>query len=188
MKPSKCLPIVILVILFFAGDLYAHRPVIVKSKSSQDNPVMVEEPETSWAYYGILDGENHYYKIVYSEPFNLYVNILVPDYNPDGAPIRAHDMSFQIFRDQELLFTGIGLETEWRRFYEKYGKDHYYWGPEFEQDVEGGTYYVRVYNTDNKGKYSLAIGKIENFTFPVIVGAIFKTQSLDRWFFKESDD
>jgi hypothetical protein len=188
MKTSRYHFVVILVLLFLARDLYAHRPVIVKSNSSLDNPVLVEEPEISWAYYGILDGKDHYYEIVYSEPFNLYVNILVPDYNPDEEPIRFHDMSFQIFRDEQLLFTGTGMDIQWRRFYEEYGKDHYYWGPEFEQTVEAGTYYVRVFNSNNRGKYSLAIGKIEKFTFPVIVGAIFKAQSLDRWFFKEAED
>lgn len=56
MKTGKYFVICFVVFLFFTGVAFAHRPVIVKSKSSRDTPVVVEEPEISWAFYGILEG------------------------------------------------------------------------------------------------------------------------------------
>jgi hypothetical protein len=175
----------VFLMLLLAGQLgYAHRPVIVKHDSSKENPVLVEEPEISWAYYGLLDGKSHYYKIVSSKPFTLYVNILVPDTDPEGRLIKTHDMSFQIYEDNSLLYTVDGVRSQWKRFYEKYGQDHYYMGPEFEQKVEAGEYYVRVFNSENRGKYSLAIGKVEKFTLVSLIDAMVKAKSLDEWFFK----
>ncbi len=162
----------------------AHIPVIVKNKSSKENPVLVTKPEISYAYYGELAGEPHYYKIEAPRPFHLYVNILVPDFAPQSPPVSSHNMSFEILRDSVGLFTKEGPSAEWTRFYEKYGRDHYYMGPEFENDMGKGTYYIRVYNPNNTGRYALAIGKKENFTPISIISAFFKAWSLDKWFFK----
>jgi hypothetical protein len=171
--------------MLLGNTAYAHRPVIVKNNSSKQNPVLVEKPEISWAYYGELDDKSHYYKIVSKEPFTFYVNVLVPDTDPEGRLIKKHDMSFQIFKDNTLLFTAEGMNSEWKRFYEEYGRDYYYMGPEFEQNTEAGEYYVRIYNSANRGKYSLAIGKIEKWNLVSLIDAIVKAQSLDEWFFKQ---
>jgi hypothetical protein len=170
-----------------AWSAQSHRPVIVKEEVSREKPVIVEEPEISWAYYGTLEGEPHYFKILSSEGFNLYMNILVPDFDPEGKPIKYHDMSIEILRDDELIYREEGLDNEWMRFYEKYGRDHYYWGPEYDRYVEGGTYFIKVFNSMNSGRYSIAIGKIEKFTIPIFIDALFKAKSLDRWFFKEDE-
>lgn len=165
--------------------LYAHRPVIVGSEGSKDNPVVVDRPQISWAYYGKLEGEPRYFKIVSDEPFKLYVNILVPDYEPDGEPILSHDLSFEVFDGSRLLFRADGNRSSWERFYEPYGKDNYYMGPEYEKEVEAGEYLVRVFNSTDRGKYSLAIGTIEKFTIVGLIEAIDRAKSLDEWFFKK---
>ena len=97
------------------------------------------------------------------------------------------DMSFEVLEQNRVLFYAEGLSSQWRRYYEKYGRDHYYWGPEYDENVGAGTYYVKVFNRENKGKYSLAIGKIEKFTFPVFLSAMIRAQLLDRWFFKDKE-
>jgi len=171
-------------LLFIAAIAHAHNPVIVKKDSSKEKPVLIEKPEISYAYYGELAGEPHYYKIVSPKPFTLYVNILVPDYSPKTDPIMRHDMSFQVLKDDTVIFTAEGMNSDWHRFYEEYGKDHYYMGPEFEQKADAGTYYVKVYNKNNDGKYSLATGKEEKFGFFGIIKAFFRARSLDKWFFK----
>jgi hypothetical protein len=175
----------VLILSLMVTDIYAHRPVIVKNESSKDKPVIVKKPEISYAFYGILSGEPHYYKIVSSKPFELYTNILVPDYSPKTEPIAKHDISFEILKDNTPIFTVDGNNAEWKRFYEPYGKDNYYMGPEYDKNVEAGTYYVKVFNKTNTGKYSLATGKIEKFTPWGLIGAIFKARSLDKWFFKQ---
>ena len=62
-----------LMILLLGQAAYAHRPVIVKNDSSKQNPVLVERPEISWAYYGELDDKSHYYRIVSEVPFFITV-------------------------------------------------------------------------------------------------------------------
>jgi hypothetical protein len=176
-----------LLILLTAHAAFSHRPVIVKEGGSRTDPIIVEEPEISWAYYGLLEGEPHFFEINSTEHFTLYVNILVPDYDAEGEAIVRHNMSFAIYRDEELLYEAVGTDFEWKRFYEKYGRDNYYWGPEYDQHVAGGVYHIKVFNNQNRGKYALAIGKIEKFTIPIMIGAMFKAQSLDRWFFKEDE-
>jgi hypothetical protein len=187
-KVRRISMIFLLVFLLQAAAVYGHRPVMVKNRSSKEHPVVVEKPEISWAYYGILDGEPHYYTISSSVPFNLYVNILVPDFQPDGELLQHHDMSFRVLAGDEILYTADGLSGDWRRYYEEYGRDHYYWGPEFDRDVEAGIYSVLVYNGTNRGKYALAIGKIEKFNFITIMGAMVKAIYLDTWFFRERGD
>lgn len=145
----------LMVFLFSAVSgyrLYAHRPVIVGSEGSKDNPVVVDRPQISWAYYGKLGGEPRYFKVVSKEPFKLYVNILVPDYAPDGEPILSHDLAFEILKGDKLVYRAEGLESRWKRFYEPFGKDHYYMGPEYEKEVEAGEYMVRVFNGRNRGR------------------------------------
>lgn len=185
MKAARIAMIIIPLLLLHTAAAEAQRPVMVKNRSSENNPVIVDEPEISWAYYGILEGEPHHYRIVSSEPFDLYVNILVPDFQPGGEPVLFHDMSFRVYTGDEMLYEGDGQKTDRHRYYEKYGRDHYYWGPEFDQTVEAGTYSVIVYNSLNSGKYSLAIGKIEKFNFLTITGAMAKAMYLDMWFFKD---
>lgn len=173
-----------LVLAALAGTALAHIPVIVKKGATQENPVLVKKPEVSYAYYAELAGEPHFYKIEAAKPFHFYVNILVPDYSPDTEAILRHDMSFEIIRGDIALWMEVGSSFEWTRFYEKYGRDHYYMGPEFEADFGRGTYFIKVSNKDNKGRYALAVGKKEKFTPLSLVSAMFKAWSLDRWFFK----
>jgi hypothetical protein len=165
-------------------SIYAHQPVIVKDRSSEENPVIVKDPETSYAFYGILTGRPHYYRIIYDKTFNLYVNILVPDYSPKTVPIEKHDISFEIIKNDKVIFAVDGKESAWKRFYEPYGRDHYYMGPEFDKKAEAGTYIIKVFNKENRGKYALATGKVEKFTIVSLIGALKTAKSLDSWFFK----
>ena len=142
MQLAKVILFCISILLLVSSIAHAHRPVIVRSQSSREKPVLVKEPEISYAYYGELVGEPHYYRIEYPKEFILYVNILVPDFYPKTEPISKHDMSFQILAEGEPLFMAEGSKSEWRRFYERYGRDHYYMGPEYEQNVPAGTYYM----------------------------------------------
>jgi hypothetical protein len=145
----------VFVSLLFPVAVFAHRPVVVKEKSSRAEPVVVKEPEISWAFYGVLAGE-------------------------------PHDMSFAVFREsagEKPLFAVEGPKAVWRRYYEKYGRDHYYMGPEYDARADHGVYYVKVFNGSNGGRYALAIGEREQFTFFSLIGTIVRAQSLDRWFF-----
>jgi hypothetical protein len=177
----------LLSLLFLAPLASPHNPVIVKSRSSEEQPVLIERPEVSYAYYGLMTGSPHFYLIKAARPFNLYVNILAPDLEPNLPPVLRHDLSFEIIRDGARLAAASGRDSDWRRFYEPFGRDHYYLGPEFEQTAQPGTYIIKVFNSANRGKYALAVGRKERFTPWGLIGAFFKARSLDRWFFKDDE-
>lgn len=63
---------------------YGHQPRIVyDQKNGQSNPIQVNNPTVSQAFYGILNAnrETDYYKINGSKkPFVLHLNLLIPDF------------------------------------------------------------------------------------------------------------
>ncbi len=80
MKSVKIFFTLMLINLLIVTSSQAHRPVIVKNNSSLEKPFIVPDPNISYAFYGELNSEAHYYRITSKTPFVLYVNILVPDF------------------------------------------------------------------------------------------------------------
>lgn len=156
----------------------AHQPRI-DFKGTLENPIKIEDPEISKAYYGELNGSSEYYEINSDTEFLLYVNIL----SPDSKDART-DFSVEIVRDRELLSIING--STWKSFYEPFGGDNYLMGPEFERQVSPGRYLLKVSNPDNTGKYSLAVGKIESFPPSEIVNTFIALPKIKRDFFNKS--
>ena len=69
----------------------------------------------------------------------------------------------------EVIDGRSGTDFEWWEWSEPFGKKWYWVGPEIGADFKSttvypaGTYYVRVFNASNTGKYVLAIGDDERF-------------------------
>lgn len=189
MSFSPAAPVAALLLsLFFLAPLASpHNPVIVKTRNSEEQPVVVARPEVSYAYYGLMTGEPHFYLIKADRPFRLYVNILLPDPRPKEEAVLRHDLSFEIRHDGSVLHAASGRDADWRRFYEPFGRDHYYLGPEFETSAPSGAYVIKIFNSTNRGRYALAVGKKERFTLWSLIGAFFKARALDRWFFKDDE-
>lgn len=148
-----------LVIFFVAPQgVSAHLPRIVNQDS-----VIIKDPETSQAFYGELNGKQAEYIINSDKSFNLYINLLVPEFaNGDG---RYSANIFQIKDGTEELVAFIdGAFVKWEEMWEEFGRDYYLKGPEFEKNVEAGTYKILVSGNSTQGKYVLAVGKIEKFT------------------------
>lgn len=164
------------ILLLIAGPVFAHQPRIVKDK------VIIVDPEISRAFYDELKGVPKKYTIKSEKEFLLYLNLLVPkNTNPDGR------YSLRVFDDSgnkvgELL----SADSDWEEFYEEYGRDYYLRGPELEKNMPAGTYIVEVYNKENLGKYSLAVGKIESFSFSEIINALWVVPQLKANFFDSS--
>lgn len=158
------------------GVASAHQPRIVS-----DNPVYVTEPEVSKAYYDTLAGESVVYRIVAAEPFELYVNVLVPD-----IAEQKKDVSALITKDGNEIASLEGSTYEWKKFFEEFGYDSYWMGPEYRARAEAGTYEVRVWSSDNDSKYSLAIGEKEAFDFKESLNAYTLIPLIKRDFFNES--
>lgn len=173
----KSITLSILIAIFLVPSLaLAHQPRITESHLTE-----VFEPEISKAYYAELKGEPDVYTIEATEPFNLYVNILVPD-----IAGQKKDVSAVLLKEGTEFATLNGTNFEWKQFYEPFGADTYWMGPEYKARVEAGTYQIRVSSNNNDSKYSLAIGEIEAFDSKEGVNALTVIPQLKKNFFNES--
>ena len=154
----------------------AHQPRITESRQT-----IVPDPEISKAYYGMLTGKPDVYIIQAGNPFDLYVNILVPD-----SAGQKKDVSAEVVQDGKQIALLDGVNFAWKQFYEPFGADTYFMGPEYKGHVDAGTYEIRVSSRDNDSKYSLAIGEIEAFDSKEVFSALTIIPELKKNFFHVS--
>ena len=149
------------ILILSIGAVSAHQPRLeLGVNSSITNPIIIQNPEISQAWYGNLNGQPDYYKITSTKPFELFVNILVPQ----SPGISSDFVSAQITDSSGNTITTLGgNQSTWTPIFEEFGGDYYLKGPTFDQNVSAGTYYIKVFNQNNTGKYSLATGAIEAF-------------------------
>ncbi|HSO25605.1 MAG TPA: hypothetical protein VLR54_03180 [Methanobacteriaceae archaeon] len=161
-KNSKwgILGILIIIIFLSISMVFAHQPRLVSDNSTISNPIVVKNPEISQAFYGQLNGNPAYYKIQSNSSFRLYANILVPDTPGSGEKL----ISMEILDSSgKTIALFDAKNSTWTPYFEEFGGDNYLKGPEFNQTEPAGTYYIKLFNDNNQGKYSLAIGDIETF-------------------------
>lgn len=182
--------------LFLPFIVSAHNPRLVKD----GEPVIVENPEISQAFYGELKGEAQIFEIDSDKDFNLYVGVLVPK-----IPEVNKGISAEIYRslesDMELITALDGARYSWTELYEPFGGDAYWQGPETRQIVQAGKYIIRVFSGfeagchpelsvkpcfENQGKYSLSIGETESFTPKEIWNTFVTLPVLKQHFFDKN--
>jgi len=146
-----------------------------------ENPTIVTSPEVSKAYYGTLSGEPAVYSITTDKPFALYVGVLVPDITG-----QKKDVSAVVLKGGTQIALLESSSFEWKKFFEPFGHDTYWQGPEYKAEVGAGTYEIRVWSRDNDSKYSLAIGEIEVFDFKETKNALTLIPQLKKDFFNTS--
>ncbi len=166
-------------IILLPSFALAHQPRIVTSATTT-----VVQPEVSKAYYAQLMGEPQDYVIHADKPFALYVNVLVPD-----IAGQKKDISAAILKDgntdKPLAVLG-GLDFQWKKFFEPFGHDTYWMGPEYRANVGPGNYIIHVWSSNNDSKYSVAIGETEVFDVKEGLNAIRVIPQIKRNFFNES--
>ena len=178
-KLYKVIPLFLFLMLLLPTLVLAHQPRITESRQTQ-----IPNPEISKAYYGKLTGEPDVYVIQASEPFDLYVNVLVPD-----IVGQKKDVSAVIIKDgnvEKPIAVLDGIHFDWKKFYEPFGADSYWMGPEYKAHAEAGTYEIRVWSSNNDSKYSLAIGEIEAFDGKEGLNALTIIPELKKNFFEVS--
>ena len=169
-------------LVFFSGfafSISAHQPVMIYLQKD-NNSVQIANPEISRAFYDDLKGKPRDYFIDSSKDFDLYINLLVPaGTNPDGK------YSAKVFDNtgKEIAFIN-GADFSWQQYYESFGRDYYYKGPEFDKKVSAGKYKIEVYSKDNLGKYTLAVGKTESFDVKSVLNTVWQLPLLKLTFFK----
>ena len=156
-------------LICYCSNTIAHQPKLIYNTPNIDDPYIINEPEISKAFYGKLNGDPHYYKIDSEKKFLFYAGILSPKVNDQYKWI-----SIDIINNQnKIIFQADGSKFNWTAWYEPYARDDYWKGPEIGIDkntefktsfnIEAGTYFIKVYNNDNFGHYSLAVGEAEFF-------------------------
>ena len=179
------------VFLFATISSFAHQPILNSDEEmSPDKPYVIENPEISKAIYSTLEGSDHYYVISSEKPFNFYAGLTVPKINDCDDFLR---FSFAVLdNDFHIIQEFDGQKYHWWKWYEPYGKKWYWVGPEYGEDFkstkifDAGTYYIKVFNKDNKGNYVLAVGDIEKFTPLVIAKTIVILPRINKKFWDKS--
>ncbi len=175
------------VLLTLATPVMAHQPVVGAGASySLEAPFEVEYPEISKAFFAKLEGQPHYYRIVSTTPFRFYAGITAPKIG--DCPLEQR-FSFDVL-DAGLnrIVAADGEAFDWWPWYESFGKKWYWVGPEvgasFKSDrvFPAGTYYIRVFNAKNAGRYVLAVGDVESFPIDVIVKTMIMLPGINRDF------
>ena len=158
-----------IIIVFFSTNILAHQPKLITHSSSFDKPHEVIFPEISKAYYGQLTGEPDYFVIKSEKDFLFYTSILSPKTSDTYKWLSLEVQD----GNGDILYKADGSKFNWTPWYEPYARDWYWKGPEigintgkeFQTSfpISAGTYYIKVFNDDNLGHYSLAVGEAEFF-------------------------
>ncbi|APH38027.1 hypothetical protein [Methanohalophilus halophilus] len=187
----KLIPIILLAVFLLTPVVgSAHLPRLVES-----NITNVENPEVSQAFYGELKGVPDIYVIESDISFKLYASLLVPA--TEGI---EKDLSVKICRkesddDDDVNCTVLdGMSHEWTLYYEEFGGDYYYNGPELVANQDGktvkginaepGIYTLKVFSPDNKGKYVLVVGEKEKWTATELLNTVYLMPQLKSDFFE----
>ena len=163
--------IIALLLIFISIKAFAHQPKIINYSPSLENPHEVIYPEISKAYYGKLKGKSHYFRITSKKDFLFYAGILSPKVKENYRWLSLDILD----ENNNILYQANGSKFNWEPWYEPYARDWYWKGPEiggkinketgFKKSflIQSGTYIIKVYNNDNIGNYSLAVGEAEFF-------------------------
>jgi len=153
--------------LLITSAVSAHNPRLVfNQESSLDNPFIITNPDVSQAFYGQLRGQKDYYQVNLDQPQSFYFQILVPD-----IPNIQKNISAELINadNQELISVLKPELATWDNFYEPFGGDNYWQGPEATINLTSGHYLIEITNPANDGKYVLVVGQKEYFPFSEII-------------------
>ncbi|MBZ4663220.1 MAG: hypothetical protein JG776_922 [Caloramator sp.] len=179
--------LVLLLMLCTITIVSAHRPIFEKKDTTINSPITIDDHTISYAIYASLDDKNDvdFYEFEAKEGENFYIEMLVPKIKKNvGFEPNFAILSKQFSVKHEVPFTvpnGYGVinvvypKGYNNEFYEKFTQTNYIKAQSISGIInKSGKYIIAVYSTTKGGKYTLAIGKKENFgikdifTFPYI--------------------
>jgi len=168
--------IIFIIILFASSPAYAHK-LITHDDSHRDidNALKIPDHKISWAIYENLGvNEARFYSFDAKKGESLYASIVIPKieglekYSPTLVLVspennqNGNDVQSQN-NIKKFLYEGNFPSNE---FYEPFGQVTYWERQEINTKLSAdGEYFIIVLDEKNqKGKYSLAIGTIEDFS------------------------
>ncbi|MGH1567803.1 MAG: hypothetical protein ACRBBZ_01130 [Nitrosopumilus sp.] len=174
---KKIISIFTLLIIISASPAYAHKLISHDdSHRDIDNALRIPDHKISWAIYENLGtNEAKFYSFDGKSGDSFYASIVVPKieeletYSPtmiliNPGNIQNYDNQVKSERDiQKFLYEG-GFPS--KEFYEPFGQVTYWERQEINMLLPAdGEYFIIVLDEKNqKGKYSLAVGTIEDFS------------------------
>ena len=175
--------VIFLLILASTNQAFAHK-LISHDDSHRDyeSALVIPDHKISWAIYENLDtNEAKYYTFDAKKGDSFYASIEIPKipglefYSPTVNFIEPNDDERK-FAVEKFLYEGNYPGNE---FYEPFGQVTYWERQEINLEIPyDGKYFLVVADEKNQsGKYSLAIGTIEDFS-----GADFFTILPKAWF------
>ncbi len=174
---KKIMLVFVLISIISVSPAYAHKLISHDDlHRSFDSALKIPDHKISWAIYENLGtNEAKYYSFNAKHGDSFYASIVVPkldgleEYSPTlvlvGKGIFGNDLvPFETELGTEK-FSYLG-EFPSREFYEPFGQVTYWERQEVRTDIVlDGEYFVVVMDENNQsGKYSLAIGTIEDFS------------------------
>ena len=179
---NKFVCLIVALIILSLTVVSAHQPrIVLDQTASEQLPIIVSAPEISQAFYGQFNEGPQYYSISSEKDFDLYLNVLVPDIRSAAA-----EVSFEVYKGNELIIAKDGIDFAWSKFYEEFGGDDYWKGPELRQQMSAGSYLIKVFSSDGNGKYVFAVGETESFAPFDMLKTICSLPALKRDFFEKS--
>ncbi len=157
---------------------FAHQPRLVEGEAQ---PIKIENPEVSKAYYGNLNDAADEFVIESSYGFNLSVELTVPD-----VESAKKDFTVNVYRNDLFLFKLEGSNAEWKSFFDEFANDAYLVGPKQQVSVPDGTYKILVDNPSNTGRYVLVVGNREEFPITEALSALRIMPTIKEDFFGKS--
>ncbi|NIM25935.1 MAG: hypothetical protein GTN97_02220 [Nitrosopumilaceae archaeon] len=159
------------------------------SHRSLETALVIPDHKISWAIYENLDtGDTKFYTFEAKKGDSFYASIVVPkiqgleEYSPtlilmDPRTIQSSNEANEgLLSTEKFLYEG---SYPGREFYEPFGQVTYWERQEVKLTIPSdGQYYIIVVDEKNQsGKYSLAVGTIEDFS-----GSDFVTILPQAWF------
>ncbi len=184
LRRSGFIALAILCFFFLLPLVTAHQPRLTMGLGihSENDSLLVENPQVSQAFYGELKGSPDFYRIILDNKTRIYVGITAP-FTPDAKT----DFTVELYDHKDTAITQVflldGTKFQWNPFYEQFGGDYYLQGPAATENLTNVTYYIKVSSPSNQGKYALVIGEEESFPPGETVNAYMLLPVIKQQFF-----
>jgi len=193
-----------IIFLFFNIDtVSAHQLIFSDGMNTNiDNSLYIPDPQISWAMYGEVENNVLFYKFVAEQKEPFYASVVIPaldgleEFHPSLAIISERqniglislqsvenntDLPFELAEKFNAIVFDYDSEFPGRVSYEPFTQVNYWERQEIRIDsINPGTYYLAVFDTSENGKFTLAVGEIEDFRnanfFDSFIRAWFETK------------
>ena len=203
MKKTLLIFLGVLFLFFNVNEAFGHQLIFSDGMNTKiDNSLYIPDPQISWAMYGEVKNNVLFYKFDVDQKEPLYASIVIPalegleEFHPSLAIISERqniglislqvdenntDLPFELPEKFSAIVFDYAGEFPGSVFYEPFTQVNYWERQEIRIDsINPGTYYLAVFDISENGKFTLAVGEIEDFRnanfFDSFIRAWFETK------------